>query len=131
MKQWITCPTLFREEMGRLEEEVFLCRMHRKPKVSYADPKLAQKCRKGDHLGSKFLPPLKVRYMIRILYFFFKLLLLIYFFLHAAKDSRYSEVKESLRNLDLHTVCEEAQCPNIGECWNGGTGTIMLLGDTW
>ena len=27
-------------------------------------------------------------------------------------------------------VCEEAQCPNIGECWNGGTGTIMLLGDT-
>lgn len=30
----------------------------------------------------------------------------------------------------MHTVCEEAQCPNIGECWNGGTGTIMLLGDT-
>ena len=27
-------------------------------------------------------------------------------------------------------MCEEAQCPNIGECWNGGTGTIMLLGDT-
>lgn len=48
-----------------------------------------------------------------------------------AKDSRYTEVKESLRNLDLHTVCEEAQCPNIGECWSGGTGTIMLLGDTW
>jgi lipoyl synthase len=35
-----------------------------------------------------------------------------------------------LRNLDLHTVCEEAQCPNVGECWSGGTGTIMLLGDT-
>jgi N-terminal domain of lipoyl synthase of Radical_SAM family len=48
-----------------------------------------------------------------------------------AKDSRYTEVKDSLRNLDLHTVCEEAQCPNIGECWSGGTGTIMLLGDTW
>lgn len=48
-----------------------------------------------------------------------------------ASDSRYAEVKDSLRNLDLHTVCEEAQCPNIGECWNGGTGTIMLLGDTW
>jgi len=47
-----------------------------------------------------------------------------------AKDSRYTQVKDSLRNLDLHTVCEEAQCPNIGECWNGGTGTIMLLGDT-
>lgn len=48
-----------------------------------------------------------------------------------SKTSRYSEVKESLRNLTLNTVCEEAQCPNIGECWNGGTGTIMLLGDTW
>ena len=46
-------------------------------------------------------------------------------------DSRYQEVKNSLSNLTLHTVCEEAQCPNIGECWNGGTGTIMLLGDTW
>lgn len=44
--------------------------------------------------------------------------------------SRYQEVKESLSNLSLNTVCEEAQCPNIGECWNGGTGTIMLLGDT-
>jgi N-terminal domain of lipoyl synthase of Radical_SAM family len=48
-----------------------------------------------------------------------------------AQDSRYTTVKDSLRNLDLHTVCEEAQCPNIGECWSGGTGTIMLLGDTW
>jgi lipoic acid synthetase len=47
-----------------------------------------------------------------------------------SKDSRYSAVKESLKELSLHTVCEEAQCPNIGECWNGGTGTIMLLGDT-
>lgn len=47
-----------------------------------------------------------------------------------AIDSRYSEVKNSLQDLNLHTVCEEAQCPNIGECWNGGTGTIMLLGDT-
>mmetsp|Transcript_35080 Transcript_35080/g.64555 ORF Transcript_35080/g.64555 Transcript_35080/m.64555 type:complete len:390 (-) Transcript_35080:653-1822(-) len=45
-------------------------------------------------------------------------------------DSRYAQVKESLSELTLHTVCEEAQCPNIGECWNGGTGTIMLLGDT-
>ncbi len=47
-----------------------------------------------------------------------------------ASESRYQAVKESLSNLTLHTVCEEAQCPNIGECWNGGTGTIMLLGDT-
>jgi lipoic acid synthetase len=46
------------------------------------------------------------------------------------EKSRYAEVKKSLSELNLHTVCEEAQCPNIGECWNGGTGTIMLLGDT-
>jgi len=39
-------------------------------------------------------------------------------------------VKNSLDKLNLHTVCEEAKCPNIGECWSGGTGTIMLLGDT-
>jgi len=44
--------------------------------------------------------------------------------------SRYAEVRDSLSKLELNTVCEEAQCPNIGECWNGGTGTIMLLGDT-
>ncbi|CAG0881753.1 unnamed protein product, partial [Cyprideis torosa] len=47
----------------------------------------------------------------------------------------YSKLKESLRGLNLHTVCEEAKCPNIGECWGGGdaktaTATIMLLGDT-
>ena len=47
-----------------------------------------------------------------------------------AEKSRYEEVKSSLSKLNLATVCEEAQCPNIGECWNGGTGTIMLLGDT-
>ena len=47
-----------------------------------------------------------------------------------SQKSRYAQVKESLQELSLHTVCEEAQCPNIGECWNGGTGTIMLLGDT-
>src|SRR5207245_5078241 len=32
--------------------------------------------------------------------------------------------------LDLHTVCEEAHCPNVWECWGGGTATIMLMGDT-
>eukprot|EP00934_Nitzschia_sp_Nitz4_P000049 Nitzschia sp. Nitz4//scaffold288_size23661//15626//17005//NITZ4_008470-RA/size23661-augustus-gene-0.28-mRNA-1//1//CDS//3329545800//49//frame0 len=47
-----------------------------------------------------------------------------------ASNSRYAQVKESLKDLSLNTVCEEAQCPNIGECWSGGTGTIMLLGDT-
>lgn len=53
----------------------------------------------------------------------------------AAQGEKYEEVKESLSRLKLNTVCEEAQCPNIGECWNGGgdgiaTATIMLLGDT-
>jgi len=46
------------------------------------------------------------------------------------EESRYTEVKNSLQDLNLNTVCEEAQCPNVGECWSGGTGTIMLLGDT-
>lgn len=44
--------------------------------------------------------------------------------------TRYDELRKSVHSLNLHTVCEEAQCPNIGECWNGGTGTIMVLGDT-
>lgn len=47
-----------------------------------------------------------------------------------SEESRYAEVKNSLEDLNLNTVCEEAQCPNVGECWSGGTGTIMLLGDT-
>src|SRR5690349_29125 len=34
-----------------------------------------------------------------------------------------------MRTLSLHTVCEEAHCPNIGECWNRGTATFMILGD--
>ena len=41
----------------------------------------------------------------------------------------YVHLKGLLRSLDLHTVCEEARCPNVGECWGGGTATIMLLGD--
>jgi lipoic acid synthetase len=44
--------------------------------------------------------------------------------------TRFAELKETVRELKLSTVCEEAQCPNVGECWNGGTATIMLLGDT-
>jgi len=43
---------------------------------------------------------------------------------------RYARLKETLRRLDLHTVCEEARCPNVGECWGEGTATIMILGDT-
>jgi lipoic acid synthetase len=38
-------------------------------------------------------------------------------------------LKQTLRRLDLHTVCEEARCPNVGECWREGTATVMLLGD--
>ncbi len=41
----------------------------------------------------------------------------------------YHGLKETLRTLDLHTVCEEARCPNVGECWREGTATVMLLGD--
>ena len=42
----------------------------------------------------------------------------------------YVHLKGLLRDLDLHTVCEEAHCPNVWECWGGGTATIMLMGDT-
>jgi lipoic acid synthetase len=42
----------------------------------------------------------------------------------------YAHLKGLFRSLDLHTVCEEAHCPNVWECWDGGTATIMLLGDT-
>ncbi len=43
---------------------------------------------------------------------------------------RFSEITGLLRDAELHTVCEEARCPNIGECFNAGTATFMLLGDT-
>jgi lipoic acid synthetase len=43
--------------------------------------------------------------------------------------TRYERVKSRARELDLHTVCEEAKCPNIGECWGGGTATFMVMGD--
>jgi lipoic acid synthetase len=41
----------------------------------------------------------------------------------------YLHLRRLLHDLDLHTVCEEARCPNIGECWEQGTATIMLLGE--
>jgi len=41
----------------------------------------------------------------------------------------YLRLKTLMRGLNLHTVCEEAQCPNIGECWHHGTATFMILGD--
>ncbi len=42
---------------------------------------------------------------------------------------RYQRLKTLMREQALHTVCEEARCPNIGECWNAGTATFMILGD--
>src|SRR6267143_3625425 len=42
----------------------------------------------------------------------------------------YQELKGLMRGLELHTVCEEAHCPNIGECWEARTATFMILGDT-
>jgi lipoyl synthase len=42
----------------------------------------------------------------------------------------YATVKTMMRSKTLHTVCEEARCPNITECWNAGTATFMILGDT-
>ena len=42
----------------------------------------------------------------------------------------YQDLKRLLRGLNLNTVCEEAHCPNIGECWDQRTATIMILGDT-
>jgi lipoic acid synthetase len=47
----------------------------------------------------------------------------------APGGANYDELKELMRGLDLHTVCEEARCPNIGECWNYRTATFLLLGD--
>jgi lipoic acid synthetase len=45
-------------------------------------------------------------------------------------DGRYFDVKKLLHGLSLHTVCEEARCPNIAECWGRGTATFQILGDT-
>ncbi len=45
-------------------------------------------------------------------------------------DSRYFEVRELIRGQRLHTICEEARCPNIAECWGRGTATFQILGDT-
>src|SRR6202161_2840596 len=47
----------------------------------------------------------------------------------APVGENFHELKKLARGLDLHTVCESAQCPNIGECWNHKTATFMLLGN--
>lgn len=48
----------------------------------------------------------------------------------APSGDNYAKIKGLLRNHQLHTVCEEAHCPNVAECWGGGTATFMLMGDT-
>ncbi|MGA1336772.1 MAG: lipoyl synthase, partial [Burkholderiaceae bacterium] len=47
----------------------------------------------------------------------------------ASPSSRFVEIKSILREHRLHTVCEEASCPNIGECFGKGTATFMIMGD--
>jgi len=47
----------------------------------------------------------------------------------APGGQNYARLRHLMRELDLHTVCEEAHCPNVGECWEHGTATFMILGD--
>ncbi len=49
---------------------------------------------------------------------------------HGEELKSYNEIKLNLKSKNLHTVCEEASCPNISECWSKKTATIMILGDT-
>ncbi len=48
----------------------------------------------------------------------------------APSGQTYEQVHDLMRSKTLHTVCEEAQCPNIGECWGSGTATFLMMGDT-
>ena len=48
----------------------------------------------------------------------------------APSGQGYEKVREIMRSKRLHTVCEEARCPNLGECWGAGTATFLLMGDT-
>ena len=43
---------------------------------------------------------------------------------------RYRQLSAMIKDENLHTVCQEAACPNVGECWERGTATFMILGDT-
>ena len=45
-------------------------------------------------------------------------------------DSSYFDVRKLIHGAGLHTICEEARCPNIAECWGRGTATFQILGDT-
>ena len=46
----------------------------------------------------------------------------------APGGENYLRLKQMMQELNLHTVCQEARCPNIGECWEHGTATFMILG---
>ena len=46
-----------------------------------------------------------------------------------SRDGSYFDVQKLLHGQRLHTICEEARCPNIAECWGGGTATVMLMGE--
>ena len=48
----------------------------------------------------------------------------------APSGQTYEELRQLMRGKALHTVCEEAQCPNLGECWGKGTATFLMMGDT-
>ncbi len=47
----------------------------------------------------------------------------------APGGANYVRIRDLMRKLELHTVCEEARCPNIGECWEHKAATFMILGD--
>ncbi len=47
-----------------------------------------------------------------------------------SREGRYDDVRNLVHGLGLHTICEEARCPNIAECWGRGTATFQILGDT-
>jgi lipoic acid synthetase len=53
-----------------------------------------------------------------------------WFRVHSPGGPNYRKIKNELKANGLHTVCEEANCPNIGDCWERGTATFMILGDT-
>ena len=52
-----------------------------------------------------------------------------WFKVKAPGGQNYIELKNLLRDSELHTVCEEAKCPNIGDCWDRRSATFMILGD--
>jgi len=82
-----------------------------------SDVKIAQKrALKTDRIPIKIVPaePLRKPEWIRA---------------RAGGGERFTEIKKILREANLHTVCEEASCPNIGECFGHGTATFMIMGD--